>query len=331
MICVGLVLGLVTVGVVTTIVGGRPLPEYEVEEPQGAEPYFREDPELGTVPAPGVRVRSSRELDGEVLYDVEYTIDENGLRAVPGSGDTGPAVLFFGGSFTFGEGVEDDESLPASLASWLRDDTRILNAGFHGYGPHQMLRSLETHRLDALVPEGVEYVVYQGIGGHVMRAAGRAAWDLGGPEYVVGSDGEVSFVGPFRSGATVTAAKMLNRLGPLRPLFQWSLLATEAERQADRERYVEIVARSAELVRERWGARFTVVFWDHDGDEVATLLRERGLDVLLVSDALEGKSWRRFVLKGDRHPSRVGHRRVAKALTRHLRKSRRIPARTDPK
>ncbi len=324
----GLVLGLVVVLLVSALGGdGRKRPEYLIDESSEARTYFRSDPDLGYAPAPGARVRSMREIDGDLIYDVRYTIDEHGLRATPGSGDDGPAVVLFGGSFMFGEGVEDDQSLPASLARWLNDDTRILNAGFHGYGPHHMLRSLETERLDPLVSDGVEHVIYLGIDGHAKRAAGRTTWDQAGPQYET-RDGVVSFVGPFRSAPAATVVKILNRFGPTRDLLRWWLEADEAGEEADRRLYVDVVARAADVAREKWGAGFTVLYWDHKDEPFVDLLRERGLDVVPVSDALEGRSWRRFVLGVDRHPNRFGHQTMARAVARHLRRARRTTARS---
>ncbi len=181
----GLLMGLAMAVTLYAFLGPRRLPEYVIEDPADGRSYFQADPDLGYAPAAGVRVRASRRHEGETIYDVRYSIDEHGLRVTPGSRREGRAVLFFGGSFTFGEGVDDEDALPARFASWMGGDTRIVNAGFHGYGPHQMLRALETHRLDPLVPDGVEQVVYQGIDGHVMRVAGRAIWDLTGPRYEV--------------------------------------------------------------------------------------------------------------------------------------------------
>jgi hypothetical protein len=41
-----------------------------------------------------------------VVYDVNYSIDKNGLRIAPDSPkQNGPTVMFFGDSFTFGQGV----------------------------------------------------------------------------------------------------------------------------------------------------------------------------------------------------------------------------------
>lgn len=324
LVALGALLGAaLSVAVLHGLDSGAPLPSYEIESPDDRWRYFRSDADLGYGPVPGVRVRSYREMGGARIYDVRYTIDEHGLRTTPGSGGVGPAIVFFGGSFTFGEGVEDDETLPARTAAWLGDGTRILNAGFHGYGPHQMLRSLETGRLDPVVADGVEHVLYQGIPGHVPRAAGRVTWDLAGPRYELGADGRAVFEGAFRGWAASTVSKILHRFGPTRALLERSLVAGEDERERDEQRYVEIVARAAELADERWGARFTVIFWDEPGGTLADRLEARGLDVLRVSDALDGVRRERIVLGADRHPNRWGHSRIARAVARHVRRARR--------
>lgn len=320
----GVTLGLAMAAVVLLVFwtrDGRQLPEYEVDAPGGHGAYFQADPELGYAPVPGVRARSTRMHDGRPLYDVRYTIDRNGLRWTPGARKKGKAVVFFGGSFTFGEGVEDDETLPASVAKWLRGRTPVVNAGFHGYGPHQMLRALETKRLDPLLDDGVEHVVYQGLDGHVMRSAGRVTWDVVGPAYAL-EDGEVVYSGSFRSPLSALFAKAANRFGPSRDLLQWWLDADEDETRRDRELYVEIVARAAEIVRDRWGAEFTVVYWDRDDDDLGDRLRRRGLDVLPVSEAFNGQPWRRFVLTVDRHPNPRGHSLIGRSVARRIQRAR---------
>lgn len=320
----GVAFGLVMSAVVWLVLrprDGRELPAYQVDGSSGRGGYFQADEDLGYAPVPGVRARSTRKHDGRLLYDVRYTIDRNGLRWTPGARKKGRAIVFFGGSFTFGEGVEDDETMPASVAKWLRGRTPVVNAGFHGYGPHQMLRALETKRLDPLLADGVEHVVYQGIDGHVMRSAGRATWDVAGPAYAL-EEGEVVYAGPFRSPASALLAKAANRFGPSRDLLQWWLDADDDQVERDRERYLEIVARAAEIVRDRWGAGFTVVYWDRSDDDLGDRLRERGLDVLLVSEAFDGQPWQRFVLTADRHPNPRGHSMIGRSVARRIQRLR---------
>lgn len=299
----------------------RSLPEYRVGSGAAAS-YFTPDAYLGYAPPPSIRARSWRLHGEEPIYDVHYTIDANRLRMTPGVRKKGRAVVFFGGSYTFGEGVEDDQTMPASVGRWLRGRTPIVNAGFHGYGPHQMLRSLETHRLDPVLRDGVEHVVYQGIDGHVQRSAGRTTWDLAGPSYEL-RNGRAEYAGSFRGAAAAALGKVLNRFGPTRALLAWWLGADEVEAAYDRELYVAIVARAAEIVKERYGARFSVVYWDRDGDPIPTQLEARGIDVIRVSDAFEGRPWRRFVLDVDRHPNSRGHAKIGRAVARRIQEGRR--------
>jgi len=86
-----------------------------------------------------------RYSDDTLVYDVTYSTDEHGLRVPPRIGDPNEAhcVLFFGGSFTFGEGLENEEAMPYRVGLLGQGRLRVYNFAYHGYGPHQMLAALE--------------------------------------------------------------------------------------------------------------------------------------------------------------------------------------------
>ncbi|MFN9939069.1 MAG: hypothetical protein ACK56I_06300, partial [bacterium] len=65
-------------------------------------PYQKRDNLLGASPRPGSRTHYQLRDGDQVLIDTVYTIDEHGLRAIPGHAppDTAPTVVFFGCSFT---------------------------------------------------------------------------------------------------------------------------------------------------------------------------------------------------------------------------------------
>ena len=80
----------------------------------------------------------------EVVFDVTYTIDKNGLRISPlPHNSNAPAILFFGGSFTYGEGVNDDETAPYLTGILTDRNYAIYNFGIHGHGPQHMLAEIE--------------------------------------------------------------------------------------------------------------------------------------------------------------------------------------------
>ena len=71
----------------------------------------------GYVPRPRIEARVAKTLGGRRVYDVAYRFDDHGRRIVPFD-DANPErfLIFFGGSRTFGEGVNDDDSNLEALA-----------------------------------------------------------------------------------------------------------------------------------------------------------------------------------------------------------------------
>ena len=102
--------------------------------------------------------------------------------------------MFFGDSYTFGIGVNDDETLPNVFS--ILSGMRVLNFGVRGYGPHHMLRLLERDVPKKITSSFPRLIVYTAIEDHIARAAGRAAWDQNGPLYEI-QNGHVHYVGSF--------------------------------------------------------------------------------------------------------------------------------------
>lgn len=111
----------------------------------------RMDPQIGYELLPGAVLRhTTRE------FDVEYHIDGDGGRRVPGGDSGGPRVDVYGDSWTFGHGVADDETFAAVLqrrrpAWWVR------NRGVMGYGTVHAMLSLERDLARDGPPDAIVY------------------------------------------------------------------------------------------------------------------------------------------------------------------------------
>src|SRR5690606_320602 len=124
---------------------------------------YQSDPVLGYMPKANTAGDAQFMVDGQVIFDYTYRTDAFHRRRVPAqAGQTTPrtrALLFFGCSYTFGEGVNDGETLPNQFA--LRaPDTAVYNYAFSGYGPHHMLARLESMDIRGEVPEPEAAAVY---------------------------------------------------------------------------------------------------------------------------------------------------------------------------
>src|SRR5262245_28682630 len=171
------------------------------------ENFFIADELLGYGPAAGKSVSHRTSIRTGLLYDVMYTINAQGLRIASPSTTTSasqPCVLFFGDSFTFGEGVHDEETMPYQVWKHLHGAYRTVNFGFLGYGPHQMLAAIEHGLVESRARCLPSHVIYQTIPAHPSRSAGLEFWDLHGPRYVMDGSGKVRHAGRFDEMADAT-------------------------------------------------------------------------------------------------------------------------------
>jgi hypothetical protein len=232
---------------------------------------------LGYAPVPGRQFESIEYHGNELIYDVRYTINERGLRVSPPARQPSPcgSVLFFGGSLTFGEGVEDDQTMPYLSGIMTGENYSIYNLGFSGYGPHQMLAALENGIVDQMVREPVSYVIYQAIPDHVARAAGRAIWDTHGPKYVLNRDGKLVYEGPF-DGWQPSILRWLNKQLKKSALYRWlgTLRREEPARDQDIALFTAIVAAARDaVVRKHPRAEFHAVLWSFPGENTSSAMR----------------------------------------------------------
>jgi hypothetical protein len=109
-------------------------------------PRFAFDQTLGYIPVPGQKAR--RNLPG--VYDFTYSNNSQGFR---GSREYGPKqpgacrVLLLGDSFTYGFGVNDDQTFAHHLEQYLRQrnlPAEVINAGCPGKGTDYELKVFQT-------------------------------------------------------------------------------------------------------------------------------------------------------------------------------------------
>ncbi len=239
----------------------RPPPE-EVLTPPG---FYPDDSILGWRARPGATHAVKRASD-RVIYDVVYTIDSSGWRVLPP--DTartaaGCAILF-ADSFTFGQGLRDDQALPWLVRLGAMGRFRVFSLSSPGYGNEQMLAALERGLMERL-PCRPTLVVYQAIIDHVLRAAGGPFYARRGPHYELRPDGTLEYLGTGWPATTprpgAVAQRLLGQLGKSR-LYSAVHDREPLPTDADFRLYFAILGRFRTLLEARYpGARLHVLAW----------------------------------------------------------------------
>ena len=106
---------------------------------------------------------------------INVTIDPSGARATSAGVPASHSVWMAGGSFIFGFGVDDDQTLPSALAR-LRPDLQIENYAVPGYGTVQS-RGLFSEVLGDGI--GPKTVIYGLVDYHDARNVAAPSWLYG--------------------------------------------------------------------------------------------------------------------------------------------------------
>ena len=306
------------------------------------EEFFLADDVLGYKPAAARRIGHRSYGGDQLLYDVTYTLDDHGLRiASPLSSErdeTLSCVVFFGDSFTFGEGMSDEQTMPYQVWKRLAPRYQTVNFGFLGYGPHQMLAALEQGRVESEGGCLPTHIVYQAIPSHVSRAAGLEAWDQHGPLYRRGLGGLVRQEGHFDDILPSTTLGWL-RAGhyqlPVRAqgwleasaLYRTLLNSHRPVTPEDVALFGAIVNTARQTADHMYpGVTFQVLFWDYEddvevGEQVLSELKAQGVIVYPMSTILPGFPAARAryeISPYDRHPNEAAHARIADFVAQHV-------------
>ena len=309
---------------------------------QYSEGFFVPDETLGYKPVAGQTLSHRTSIRNEPLYQVSYTINTDGLRVATPSGvdasPTKPCLAFFGDSFMFGEGMNDEGTMPYQVWKKLKGTYRTVNFGFLGYGPHQMLASVQEDRLTSHGHCRPSQVWYQAIPTHVSRAAGLETWDPHGPRYVLDAESRVRRDGHFDDAVSTSALDWLKAMHRQLPahikatlehsaLYRLLLRSHRPVDEQDVLLFAGIVGEAKQLIETAYPqAKFHVIFWDYDDDRevveaVQRELARQGIAVSAVSSILPNFPTYRAryeISPYDRHPNAMAHEMIADFVAQSL-------------
>jgi hypothetical protein len=252
------------------------------------------------------------------VYDVVYSIGQDGLRiSPPHQQDATGCLLFFGDSLTFGEGVGDEQTMPYRVGVRSNRRYHVYNFAFHGYGPHQMLAQLEQGVVERTITCRPQHAIYQAIVPHIARVAGRAFWDKHGPRYRITADHQVVLSGHFNDSP---AARVISALRlPDMQIYARLFGEQRPYSDADVELFLAVVQRAREVFERQYPqGKFHVLLWHYPGDQVYDKvmhgLRARQLDVRPVDEILPqyaSHPARYEIGAHDTHPNAQAHDLIA--------------------
>lgn len=288
------------------------------------------EPVLGYGPKAQAGQGRSRMFHGDtLLYDVIYTTNEHGWRITPVHPEADTAVLFFGCSFTIGEGVNDAQSYPYRVGAELGTKYQTFNFGFHGYGAHQFLSLLESRRLQTIFERYKNvHVFFLNIAGHELRSGGYSTWAINGygPRYVLENGKAVrkGIFAPFDMDKTPDS---------LSTLLQAEIYRTKRKSYIYRKIFMEaktsdlenlrqlqsaIFVSAQDFLRQYPNTRFSLLVYP-GAEGLIPAYNRAGLSVVDMRGFFpKDPSSPEYSIQGDGHPSALAQELIAKGIVDYL-------------
>lgn len=267
--------------------------------------------------------------DGKNIYDVYYTTNEDGLRTTPSSNkDSDNCLLFFGDSFTFGEGLNDYETLPYYIGEKTNHKYKIYNFGFMGYGPNHMLSAIEHGVVDEAVSKcSTSMAFYSSVPDHLNRVDGRRFWERNDPKYEL-IDNKLVYQGHFgdyESHAPVSLMTILRKSQTFiyinRLFIQKRMQLSVNEYIKYRKLYLTLVFKSQSILKEKYNVdRFVNLLWNWNDPYLQNALDENYSEYYWVNPILLNydSDYSKFLIKGDEHPNKFANEVLADFLVKQL-------------
>jgi hypothetical protein len=261
--------------------------------------------------------------DNSVIYATDYTFDSNLLRQTV-SAESGPTIVFFGDSFTFGDGVKNDETLPQVFADLTDRKLRVLNLALTGYSPQQFLREVETGRFDKVIGPDPKLFVFLTAPWHAERTSCKAYWTPHAPLYAL-EDGRVLYKGECSEGASLRLREWLEDSAAYRWLIEpWR----HKVNHADVELYVSVLEAAVKMAKEKYSVPTIVPYLRQPAqylqgtgftdDAIMERLTKAGAIVIDATLQKEEDSGAPIWIRIDRHPTAYANRLRAELIKTYI-------------
>lgn len=263
------------------------------------------DEDLGFSTETNSSVNMAQFVGDILVYNVTYSTDKYGRR-INKHNEQEP-ILLFGGSFVFGGGLEDNETLNYFLSEFNEYD--VYNLGTSGYSTQHMLALLEQEKLFSEINKTGGKAIYLFITDHIRRNIGDSFWVskewwVYSPYYYLEND-EIKRNTNFKDGRSLTT-RILSALGKTN-IIKYSKIKFPKHKEKHTYLTYKIIEKSKKIYEEKFNGTFYVLmhplFYDHvEYEELKTFLTANNISILEFNFVNED-NYENFKIPHDPHPN----------------------------
>jgi hypothetical protein len=283
---------------------------------------------FGYVPYADSIVEDKKVINGETIFDVNYTIGSSHERITPKHDSLkSKYALFFGCSIAFGYGLDDDQTLPYQFQN--HSDYNSYNYGYSGYGTNHMLARLQYQNLREAIPthekNGAAFYIFYW--DHIERSIGSmdhyTQWLYNAPYYEM-ADGHLKRNKTFKNGRPFTSSiyEILYQSSIVN-YFDIKFPLSISENHLDL--VSEMVLESKNTYTKQFGNDnfYVVIYPTYEEEEPEKLaqflvyLEKKGIDIINLDEGFD-YDWSYAIHANEPHPNAFSNDTTGQRLVQHL-------------
>lgn len=238
----------------------------------------------------------------EYIYNAIYNCYTNGLRYTKCNLKADKSYIFLGCSMVFGEGVDDNQTLPYYFSKLMNFETNVLNCGVQGHSTNTALNILNSNIInDYLQGSKTEYFFYSLIDDHIYRnfrvTEPSDCWLNRNNKWIIAKQPFSKIKDMFKK-SYIFRKIFLNIIDSYNKHFYINYLI-DSLKQMDK------------VIREKYKSKLIIIKWRSDSDVLVKELQKTNLKFILLPSYSEENC---YMIKNDGHPDAKVNEEIAQIL-----------------
>lgn len=249
------------------------------------------------------------------IYDVNYSVFGTFFRYTKGNLFSKNAYIFLGCFFTFGEGLNDDQTLPYYFSKMMRFKSNVLNCGMIGRSTNFSLNILNSNLIDRYAGRTKnKHFIYSLISDQIMRNFNFIQY--GRSDNWLYKDGKWTRAKqPFEMVQIIFAKSYI-----FRKIFL--PLIDQSNERFYEDYMIESLKEIRSLAKSKYGADFTIIVWPSIDVSFKKRLASEKFDIISLPDYFEPlEDENQYKIPYDDHPTAKANEEIAELLYNHINKN----------
>lgn len=246
------------------------------------------------------------------IYDVKYSMLDNFVRFTDGNSFSENAYIFLGCSFTFGDGLNDNQTLPYYFSKLMNFNENVLNLGIIGRSTNFTLNMLNCDYIEKYVGKAKnKHFIYSLILDHMMRNFNFMQYVRSDSWLYKNGVWERSWQ-PFGTIQLIFAKSCI-----FRKIFLPVIVKSNKNFYEDY--MIMSLNNIRNLVETKYNAKFTIIVWPSVEIDFKTKLAIEKFDIIELPKYFEPQGEvSQYRIPYDEYPTAKANKEIAEILYEHL-------------